>query len=253
MQNKFAKFIFWIGIVLFLISIILLSIVLYDRFFSLKFPLLINLFTNPTLYFILLFVLLMIYFVTTKGIHTFLKTVIVVVTLISILPLSIMLMLSGGKKVSATNDINNYGVYDNVVRKDLEIFPSEITEDMTPIQYSYYYDWSWDYVYEIYLEVQMTDHSYEELKAKYSDSLSDFRFAEGYEEFVIEDKLNPEIRNNSYYTSYPNIIKIIFNDAENIVIFEYMYGCDPFDLKNSAYINRFNIDPSTYDSNASNV
>ena len=252
MKSAFSKVIHWVGIVLFLISIILLSIVLYDRFFSLNFPLLVNLFTNPTLYFILLFIALSIYFAATKGLHTFFKTVVVVVTLIGILPLSIILLLAGGEKVSATTDINNYGVYDKCVSEGLEIFPDEITEDMTPIQYSYYYDWSWDYVYEIYLEVRMADSYNNELKSQYSDSLSNFRFAEGYEEFVIEDKLNPEIRNNSYYTSYPCIMKIIFNDADNIVIFECMYGCDPFDLKNSAYISRFQIDPYTYDVDTSN-
>ena len=173
-------------------------------------------------------------------------------TLISILPLSIMLLLGGGDKVSATTDINNYGIYDKCVTENLRIFPDKITDDMTPIRYSYYYDYSWDYVYEIYLEVQMTDSSYNEFKSEYCDSLSNFRFADGYEEFVVEDKLNPEKGNNSYYTSCPNIIKIIFNDAENIVIFVFMFGYDPFDLKNSAYISRFNIDPSTYDVDTSN-
>ena len=252
MKSAFSKVIHWIGVVLFSFSIILLSIVLYDRFFSLKFPLLVKLFTNPTLYFILLFIALSIYFAKTKGLHTFFKTVIVIVTLISILPLSIILLLGGGDKVSATTDINNYGIYDKCVTEDLRIFPDKITDDMTPIRYSYYYDFSWDYVYEIYLEVQMTDSSYNEFKSEYCDSLSSFRFADGYEEFVVEDKLNSEKGNNGYYTSYPNIIKIIFNDAENIVIFEYMYGYDPFDLKNSAYISRFNIDPSTYDVDTSN-
>ena len=247
-KDRFSVFVTIFGIVVFSISVILLACVLYDRFFSLKFPLLINLLTNPTLYALFFFIALIVCFALTSGKKTVLKAITVVIVIIGILPLSFVLLLGGGKKVSMTDDIENYGIYDKLVDEDLKIFPAEITEDMTPIKYSYYYDWTWDHTYEIYLEVRMGADAYDKLKAEYSDSLSDFRYADGYEEFVISDNLKAELKDGDYYTSNGSVIKIIFNDAENIVIFEYLDGDgEPMKLEDSAYIERFNIELSQSD------
>ena len=72
---------------------------------------------------------------------------------------------------------------------------------------------------------------------------------DGYLEYVVSDKL-PVDPTKPDRSGYPEIEKIVFLESERIAVFEVMYGGDPFYFENSAYIDRFDIDPSTYDDKA---
>ncbi len=147
---------------------------------------------------------------------------------------------------SYTTNIENYGIYDYNLVDDH--FPQEVTENMTPVYYSYYLDGLFDIVYELYLEVEMPNEEYEKYKSQYENDLKECFFAPKYTEYVLSDK-------TSVYTVHsleegfmdsPDIRKIIFNDEERIIIFLSIYGLDPFYYENSYYFKRFKLDPIEY-------
>ena len=142
-----------------------------------------------------------------------------------------------------TNNVENYGVY-NAYDEEWkpELFPEEITDGMTPIYYSYYHDMSWDGIVEIYLEVEMTDSSYNELKSQYKGQLTECWYAEGYSEYARNDSLDAD----ENYCGYAYVKKIIFNDSDKTVIFEYLDASDPVHFENIYYLERFNIDGKEY-------
>ena len=116
---------------------------------------------------------------------------------------------------------------------------------MTPVLYSYRYDASWDIVYEIYLEVRMTDDEYEREVSKFRAESVEFRYAEGYREYVLRDNIG-HVNDDYSHTSSPDIAKVIFCDSTKTVIYELFDGLDPFNFEDSAYFERFDIDPRTY-------
>ena len=209
---------------------------------SLKYPRLSNITESVTFYIFLAFSLLLIYCIKTIDKHRFFKILLCWCLIFAALPGTFICMLLGNS-FSYTEKIENYGVYDDFVAESInDIFPTEITDEMTPIRYSYCYDISWDPVYEVYLEVKLTDSAYAELRSKYESEIVAFPYAEGFSEYVISD----DMQAGDDYISSPNVCKIIFSDTDNTVIYEMMYGFDPFYFKNSAYIDRFDIDPRRY-------
>ena len=182
---------------------------------------------------------------TMKKYHT-LKDIVAATLLVLGLPIFLCFSIyDGGYNISYTNDVKNYGIYNRYDESwSPELFPEEITEDMTPIYYSYYHDMVWDGVLEIYLEVRMTDDAYSELKAQYDGQLKECWYDTDYEEYAKADKFF--VYKDERYCDRPDIRKIIFNDKENIVIFEYMYGIDPMYFENIYYFERFNIDAKEY-------
>lgn len=179
----------------------------------------------------------------------FYKTKLAIIILLALLGLPLTLisaMQSSFDAKSHTTDVNNYGIYDSEYMM-IEHFPENITDNMTPIYYSYYYDNSWDYCYELYLEVEITDNEYENFKTQYEDGLKNCFFASDYKEYVFFDNPQNYINEDgSYYMNSPNIRKIIFNDKDKTVIFVSICGIDPFYYENSYYFKRFNINPIEY-------
>lgn len=247
-NERDAKGVSIIGILLLSVAIILYSVTVYEILFGVLYPVYENLFISPAFYALLVHVGLLIYFILTRGKHLLVKcmtTVFISSTMfIGFMFLSIMSPL-----VSRTTDIKNYGKYDEHVLTGVDLLPDEITEGMTPIRYSYYCDATWDVTYEIYLELRLSEDAYRELKGKYEDELIPSRLGDGYLEYVVSDKL-PVDPAKPDRSGYPEIEKIVFLESERIAVFEVMYGGDPFYFENSAYIDRFDIDPSTYDDKA---
>ena len=231
------------GSVIFFFEALLFAFIFFLSVFSVKYPIFKEVILNPSLYLCVLFIGLIIYFELTRSKYYVAKVFIATILTSLTLLLLVIAVFLGANATSHTTDIKNYGSYDDICHEVTAFLPEQITEDMTPIRYSYYYDASWDIVFEVYLEVKMTDDAYEALKAEYSDSLTDFQYAEGYEEYSISDNMLEDLSDDGKWIGNPDISKIIFNDADKIVIFELMHGHDPFYLENSAYIDRFNIEP----------
>ena len=90
----------------------------------------------------------------------------------------------------------------------------------------------------------MTDSAYDDLKSQYEGQLKECWYDTDYEEYAKADKFF--VYKDDKYCDGPDVRKIIFNDKENIVIFEYMYGLDPMYFENIYYLERFNIDGKEY-------
>lgn len=65
------------------------------------------------------------------------------------------LVVFGYNGCSYTEDITNYGKYD--IDIDLSYFPEEITDDMTVVNFSYFYKYADTKQTDVYLEVQFED------------------------------------------------------------------------------------------------
>ena len=166
------------------------------------------------------------------------------IIIFSIPLISLSLTSPFGADIAYTNDVDNYGIYNSYDGWMPELFPKEITEDMTPIYYSYYHDMVMDGVMEVYLEVKMTDSAYNALKSQYAEQMKKCWYDENYSEYVKCDKFF--VYKDQGYCDRPDVRKIIFNDTEKIVIFEYMYGIDPMHFENIYYFERFNINGKEY-------
>jgi len=243
-NERDAKGVSIIGILLLSVAIILYSVTVYEILFGVLYPVYENLFISPAFYALLVHVGLLIYFILTRGKHLLVKCM-TTVFIFSTLLVGFMFLSFMSPLVSRTTDIKNYGKYDEHVLVGVDLLPDEITEGMTPIRYSYYCDATWDVTYEIYLELRLSEDAYRELKGKCEDELIPSRLGDGYLEYVVSDKL-PVDPAKPDRSGYPEIEKIVFLESERIAVFEVMHGCDPFYFENSAYIDRFDIDPLNY-------
>ena len=199
-----------------------------------------------SLYMTVSFVIGIVYCVATMKKHGGFKALIAVLLIIFAFPILFIAAAQGSTNISHTTDIENYGIYD-YPEKMPDFFPKEITEEMTPVKFSYYYDNSWDWCYELYLEVKMTEQEYDSYKSQYSGKLVACWYADSYTEYVMKDCLNLYEGEEYDYASNPDIKKIIFNDKDKTVIFWTMYGLDPFYFENSAFFERFSIEPRLYE------
>ncbi|MBQ8145660.1 MAG: DUF3267 domain-containing protein [Clostridia bacterium] len=234
-------------IVFFILGALLFAMILYTKYANLLLyekPL--PLFKLMSFYLTLICIIGIIYSAITLRKHMAFKCLLAVIMVIFAMP-AILLSGTQGGDVSQTTDIDNYGVYDYPEYMP-DYFPKTITNEMTPVTYSYYFDYSWDWCYELYLETEMTDGEYEKYKSQYSDKLVECWYDSSYLEYVMRDE--PNLRRNDdgdYYMSCPTIKKIIFNDETKTVIFWAVIGSDPFYLENSAFFEKFQIDPLVYE------
>lgn len=92
---------------------------------------------------------------------------------------------------SYTEDIGNYGNYDFEISNDY--FPQSITEEMTVVDFSYFYKYVDTYQMDIYLEVKFSDKGTME---KYLNTAKDTFSENGFLEYE-----------NPYNSKYTDIIK----------------------------------------------
>ena len=92
---------------------------------------------------------------------------------------------------SYTEDIGNYGNYDFKISNDY--FPQSITEEMTVVDFSYFYKYVDTYQMDIYLEVKFSDKGTME---KYLNTAKDTFSENGFLEYE-----------NPYNSKYTDIIK----------------------------------------------
>ncbi len=127
-----------------------------------------ELYKHPSLWIALACVGIIVFCSLTIKKHHLLKGVIAACIIIWGIPILIFSsMFHLGSNLAYTNDVENYGIYNYYDDEWMpELFPEEITEDMTPIYYSYYHNMELDGVVEIYLEVKMTVSAYDNLKSR---------------------------------------------------------------------------------------
>lgn len=203
-----------------------------------------SVFSSPALWLTLISVGIIVFCSLTIKKFYKIKTAIGVAYIVLGIPLLMLSILSlSSYDICYTNNVENYGVYNSYDEGwKPELFPEEITDGMTPIYYSYYHDMSWDGIVEIYLEVEMTDSAYNELRSQYKGQLTECWYAEGYSEYARNDILDADEK----YCDYAYVKKIIFNDSDKTVIFEYLNASDPVYFENIYYLERFNIDGKEY-------
>ena len=246
-NEKDAKIVSIVSIVLASIGLILHTLAFIGNRTYIKFtvdeP---ELYKYPSLWIALACIGIIVFCSLTVKKHRLLKVVIAACIIIWGIPILIIsAMFPSGSGLAYTNDIENYGIYNYYDDEWMPaLFPEEITEDMTPVYYSYYHSMMFDGVAEIYLEVKMTDDAYADLKSQYEGQLVGCWYDTDCVEYAKADKFF--VYKDEGYCDGPDIKKIIFNDKENIVIFEYLYGIDPMYFENIYYFERFNIDGREY-------
>lgn len=175
-----------------------------------KYPLPYSIFISAPLYFSVIGIVILLYAVFTFKKHFLVKSVLSLLVFFFTIP-SVFICAITANVVSHTTNVGNYGSYDRYIEKyyvdDYDFLPKSIDGEMTPVRYSYYCDYSWDTVWEIYLEVKMTDERYAEEREKYADSLSKAWYAPSYLEHVISDEPDIVYSGCDYYMSYPNVKK----------------------------------------------
>jgi len=240
--HRFGKAAGVIGILLFSATAAWFAMLAFEPIVFFKYPVLYFIPLNVSLWF-LLFALIGVIFCTVSVCKKRYQGVVplVLLSFFLLVPLCsvaglVSLIAHGG--ASKTTNIMNYGVYDSYVSEDgyLDFFPEKITDDMTPIQYAYVFTDNIDPEYEVYLELKLTQASYEAWREQYKDSFVDFPYASGYQEAVLSNDWH-EIDLEHRYMSARDVRKILFCDAECTVIFVTINGGIYF--SDSAYFQRF--------------
>lgn len=117
-----------------------------------------------------------------------------------------MIFVCGTNGCSYTTDIDTYGKYESD-GFEISYFPEKITDDMTVVQYSYYYKPVDTHNFDIYLEVKFDDvKTMENYLAKVKDAFS----ADGCVEYQ-----------NPYNSAYTDIVKntwVIYSNVEGSFI-----------------------------------
>lgn len=225
----------------FQVALLGLDVILDLRFLSIE-----RMFQGALPYVFIILLVAVVFAAVTFGKFPFLKKIVGFVLIFSWLP---MMFVSGFMTpvVSHTTDIENYGIYDDGVTNHAH-FPEEITDDMTPLAYNYFYDVSWDWAYEVYFETRLTDAAYAAERAKYESELIPAWYAEGYSEYIISDTPGFDYHDDGEaYFARSDIQKIIFHDETNTVIYLSIVCTDPLYTEDSAYYQRFNPDPEEYE------
>ena len=106
----------------------------------------------------------------------------------------------GTNGCSYTKDISNYGKYDR--ENSIAYFPGSITEDMTVIDFSYFYTYIDTYQTDIYLEVKFSD---KDTMEKYLNTAKSAFSEKGFIEYE-----------NPYNSKYTDIVEndwVIYSDG----------------------------------------
>ena len=172
-----------------------------------------------------------------------------------ILVLCTLCITSCGIYDHQTTDIKRYGKYDSCVGEGETDFFPELNEDiMSNVKYSYSVDCFIDCAHEIYLEFTIED------EAEFTDFINEnknsittnnpnvvmqkFKYDEAYTELVIEDVINTRYNDEgTLVIDYAYVRKMIYNEESKSIIFVNLYVIDYWEIENSRYIERFDIDP----------
>lgn len=147
--------------------------------------------------------------------------------------------------VSATRDFENYC---EVKANEIDYFPDEI-DGGEVIAFSYYYCNYWDWVHEVYLEVEYDDEEFDRIYSQYEDKRDSY-FGDGLEEV----NFSGTYENLELYESESGVveiahadIKLIVFDKENyMVIYYYLSSADFLELDRCYLIEKFDIDIEDY-------
>lgn len=240
-EYRYGKAAGVIGIILFSAVAAFFAMLAFEPIVYFKYPVLYFVPLNPSFWFFLFALISVIFCVVSlrkkryEGVvPLILLSFFLLVPLCAVVGIASTIGLGGASK---TTNIKNYGVYDSYVsERYLDFFPESITDDMTPIRYSYVFTNRFDAEYEVYLELKMTQTSYEAWREQYEDSLVDFPHASGYQEAVLSNDWD-EISLEHQHVSARDARKILFCDAECTVIFVTINGGIYF--RDSAYFQRF--------------
>ena len=148
--------------------------------------------------------------------------------------------------VSYTDDFANY---DDIVTDEWaennSYFPTEIDGEV--VDFSYYYKYFWDSIHELYLEVKYSDEEFLSIYSKYPAKEKSY-FGEQYEEVNIDEEwFDAEEYEGDVWIDHAGCEKILFDKANNTVIYYYLSVTDPFDLEWCKLVQRFDLDIFDYE------
>ena len=166
-----------------------------------------------------------------------------------------LLLSSCGFFEAHTTDIAKYGRFKRCVSDwEFEFFPRLDTDIMSGIRYSYNADCIIDCAHEIYLEFTIEDEeSFSSFLKEHSNAITqkkrdavirEFKYDKSYTEVVIEDEILMRTSDeDELVIDHAYVRKMLYNDESNCIVFINLYVIDYWELENSTYISRFNIDP----------
>ena len=183
--------------------------------------------------------------------------------LIFFIPVSIVASLLGSAinylgtyGCSYTEDIGNYGNYDVKISNDY--FPESITEEMTVVDFSYFYKYVDTYQTDIYLEVKFSD---KDTMEKYLNTAKDTFSENGFLEYenpynskytdIIESDLRIDfVERDDYKYVEMRCYSVTYSYEELTIIYNYtdigsdiLYGNSKDDGEYYPhYLKRFNVE-----------
>ncbi len=148
--------------------------------------------------------------------------------------------------VSHTDDFANYhDIMNDEWDGDYMHFPKEVKGEV--IDFSYYYKYYWDSIWEIYLEVKYSDEEFERIYSEYEVKESSY-FGEQYEEVNLgEEYFSADEYEGDVWIAGGSCGKIIFDKSNNTIIYYYLSATDPLDLEWCKLVNKFDIDVFDYE------
>ena len=155
---------------------------------------------------------------------------------------------------SSTTDIGKYGRYDRCVGDHETCFFPELDERiMSDFGYSYKADCIIDCAHEIFLEfIIESEDEFAYFVKEHTDSIKkqnndaqvrQFEYDKSFTEVVIEDIVSTRYsEEGALVIDFAYVRKLLYNEETNSIVFVNLYVIDYWELENSAYISRFNID-----------
>lgn len=151
-------------------------------------------------------------------------------------------------RISATQNFENYDkALEEIWGEERYHLPGSIQHGEV-VAFSYYYDYSWDYVEEVYLEVKYDEEEFDRIYSQYENKDASY-FGEKYEEIsFVEDYFvaNEFSDDEELYINYAHLQKIIFDKENCIVIYYYLDAMDPLPMDRSMLVKRFDVDIFDY-------
>ena len=144
--------------------------------------------------------------------------------------------------VSATRDFENY--YE-VKADKIDYFPDEV-ESGEVIAFSYYYCNYWDWVHEACLEVKYDEEEFDRIYSQYEEKRESY-FGEGLEEVSFSGEYeNLDITEDGTAIAHADVKLMIFDKANNTVIYYYLSSADFLEVDRCYLVERFDIDIRDY-------
>ena len=181
--------------------------------------------------------------------HLHLISLLASIVLISFLPLMVVSAFGFPPeyRISATQNFENYDKALEEIWGEERYHMPESIQYGEVVAFSYYYDYSWDYIEEVYLEVRYDEEEFNRIYSKYENKDASY-FGEEYEEVsFVEDYFVALERSEGMYISYGNLEKIIFDKENCIVIYYYLDAMDPLLAERSMLVKRFDVDIFDYE------